>query len=51
MLLVFQKRDSGAGEVVVDGDGKNINGETEFEIINQYDSVMLQYDGTEWVKL
>jgi hypothetical protein len=42
------KADSGAGNVIIDGNGKNINGANTKTITVQYTAISLQYNGTEW---
>jgi hypothetical protein len=49
--ITIKKVDSGAGNVIIDGDGANIDGFATFTIYTQYDSVTLQWDGTNWNKI
>lgn len=46
--ISIKKVDSGAGNVIIDGDGANIDGGATYTIYTQYDSVTLQWDGTNW---
>jgi hypothetical protein len=46
--ITIKKVDSGAGNVIIDGDGANIDGSATYTIYTQYDSVTLQWDGTNW---
>lgn len=49
-LVKFTKDDSAAGKVLLNGNGKNINGSPTDEFSNQYTVVTYQYNGTEWRK-
>ena len=49
-IVGVSKADSGAGNVITDGNGNNINGSTTTTIKKQYTTVIYQYDGSEWVK-
>jgi hypothetical protein len=46
--ITIKKVDSGAGNVIIDGDGYLIDGSATYTIYTQYDSVTLQWDGTNW---
>lgn len=47
-IIDVTKADSAIGRVRIDGNGFNINGETDALITRQYTSLTLQFDGTEW---
>ena len=48
-IFNIKKLDSSANAVTVDGDGsETIDGSTTMIISNQYDSLTVQSDGTEW---
>lgn len=49
--VTIMKTDSSANTVTIDGYGVNINGSATKVLSTQYDSVTLQYDGTNWVIL
>ena len=49
-IIVVTKMDSDIGHLIVDGNGKNINGSATITIAYQYTSRTLQYTGTEWTK-
>lgn len=49
--VTIMKTDSSANTVTIDGYGVNINGIATKVLSTQYDSVTLQYDGTNWVIL
>lgn len=44
----ISKRDASANVVTVDGNGKNINGTATQILSLRYDSITVQYNGTEW---
>jgi len=46
--ITIKKVDSGAGNVIIDGNGALIDGAATYTIYTQYDSVTLQWDGTNW---
>jgi len=47
--ITIRKSDSGAGKVIVDGEGaETINGTTTWEITDQYGYVVVQANSTEW---
>ena len=46
--ITIKKVDSGAGNVIIDGDGANIDGLGTISLTTQYESVTLQWDGTNW---
>jgi len=46
--ITIKKVDSGAGDVIIDGNGALIDGAATYTIYTQYDSVTLQWDGTNW---
>ena len=48
-IVKVSKRDSGAGNVVVNGAGLNINNAATAEITAQYTSVTFWFTGTEWI--
>lgn len=50
-VITIMKTDSSANTVTIDGYGVNINGSATKVLSTQYDSVTLQYDGTNWVIL
>ena len=49
--ITIKKVDSGVGNVVIDGDGALIDGFATYTIYTPYDSVTLQWDGTNWNKI
>jgi hypothetical protein len=51
LLLVFKKIDSSANSCTIAGNGKNIDGATSLTLSVQNQSLMLQYDGTQWWNL
>lgn len=46
--ITIKKVDSGAGNVIIDGDGANIDGSATITLTTQYESLTLQWDGTNW---
>jgi hypothetical protein len=52
-FLIFVKTDDGAGKVVLDGEGgETINGAaTDNSMANQYDTISIVSDGSEWFKI
>lgn len=48
-VISVSKVDNGLGSCVVDGNGKNINGNNSITITKQYTSITIQYSGVEWV--
>jgi hypothetical protein len=46
--ITIKKVDSGAGNVIIDGNGALIDGAATITLTNQYESVTLQWDGTKW---
>lgn len=49
--ITIKKVDSGAGNVIIDGNGALIDGAATITLTTQYESVTLQWDGTNWNKL
>jgi hypothetical protein len=49
-IIKVSKADAGAGNVIQDGNGKNINGAATDTIVGQYTTKTYQYNGTEWRK-
>jgi hypothetical protein len=49
--ITIKKVDSGAGNVIVDGNGALIDGAATITLTTQYESVTLQWDGTNWNKI
>lgn len=48
-ILNFKKVDSGAGKLIVDGEGaETVDGATTYEVVNQYGFVTVACDGTGW---
>lgn len=50
-LFAFKKTDSSGNAVTVGGGGSTIDGASTFVLHNQYDAVILQFDGTQWATL
>ena len=46
--ITIKKVDSGVGNVIIDGNGALIDGFATQILTNQYESVTLQWDGTNW---
>jgi hypothetical protein len=46
--ITIKKVDSGVGNVIIDGNGALIDGAATQILTNQYESVTLQWDGTNW---
>jgi hypothetical protein len=46
--ITIKKVDSGAGNVIIDGDGALIDGSATQTITTQYEFLTLQWDGTNW---
>lgn len=47
--IVITKTDSGAGYVIIDGEGaETVNGDTTVSLHHQYDSITVQSNGSEW---
>lgn len=42
---------SGANNVTIDGNAKNINGAATLVLSNQYDTAQIVYNGTQWLKI
>ena len=49
--ITIKKVDSGVGNVIIDGNGALIDGAATITLTTQYESVTLQWDGTNWNKL
>ena len=49
--ITIKKVDSGIGNVIIDGNGALIDGAATITLTTQYESVTLQWDGTNWNKL
>jgi hypothetical protein len=49
--ITIKKVDSGAGNVIIDGNGALIDGAATITLTTQYESVTLQWDGTNWNKI
>lgn len=49
--ITIKKVDNGAGNVIIDGNGALIDGAATITLTTQYESVTLQWDGTNWNKL
>lgn len=49
--ITIKKVDSGVGNVIIDGNGALIDGAATITLTTQYQSVTLQWDGTNWNKL
>jgi hypothetical protein len=49
--ITIKKVDSGAGNVLIDGNGALIDGAATITLTTQYESVTLQWDGTNWNKI
>lgn len=47
-IIDVAKADSGAGNVIADGNGNNINGFSTVTLNAQYQSLTFQFNGTEW---
>jgi len=47
-IVTIKKLDSGAGNVIIDGYGALIDGSATISLTTQYQSVTLQWDGTNW---
>jgi hypothetical protein len=47
-IVTIKKIDSSGNTVTVDGDGTLIDGAATYTIYTQYDSITLQWDGTNW---
>ena len=47
-IVTIKKVDSGAGNVIIDGYGALIDGSATISLTTQYQSVTLQWDGTNW---
>jgi len=50
-VITIKKVDSGAGSVIINGFGALIDGAATFTLAAQYQSVTLQFDGTNWNKI
>lgn len=50
-VITIKKIDSGSGNVIIDGYGALIDGASTFTLTTQYESVRLQFDGTNWNKI
>lgn len=50
-VITIKKVDSGAGNVIIDGYGALIDGAATITLTAQYQSVTLQFDGTNWNKI
>ena len=50
-VVTIKKVDSGAGNVIIDGFGALIDGAATITLTAQYQSVTLQFDGTNWNKI
>lgn len=49
VVLTVHKKDSGTGNIIVKGNGaETINGNNEFTMYNQYDSIRILCDGSAW---
>jgi hypothetical protein len=46
--ITIKKIDSSINSVIIDGSGALIDGSATYTIYTQYDSVTLQWDGTNW---
>ena len=46
--MTIKKIDSSINSVIIDGSGALIDGSATYTIYTQYDSVTLQWDGTNW---
>ena len=49
--ITIKKIDSSVNTIIIDGSGALIDGFATFTIYTQYDSVTLQWDGTNWNKI
>jgi len=49
--ITIKKVDSGVGNVIIDGNGALIDGAATITLTTQYESVTLQWDGTNWNKI
>ena len=47
-IVTIKKVDGGVGNVIIDGSGANIDGTSTKTLTTQYESITVQWDGTNW---